>query len=158
VITDFKGTALEGGPTSSIRQIEAPRIVVPEFKIHLNSFRILTREMRGWPGKKLRFTITWRVDIPPVNPELGDRAEELGMDIEGCLARVTTNGELVWCTPQARNGHYYANIVWASPDLYKRVQRAIAGSKYVKLIYTPHPSPSIDPKTLDPDIPAEIEA
>src|SRR5689334_5156656 len=102
-----------------IRTHVTPITEMATLRLELHDFKFLTRVTPRWPGKKLRFTLTWRVDFD---------GEELGQDIEGCLASVTRSGRLIWGPPQTRSGAYYNNVIWCSPHLYERVRTAIAGS------------------------------
>jgi hypothetical protein len=135
---------------------------VPEgatFRLQLNSFRLLEKETPRWPGRKLRFTITWRVDMPPVNPQLGDGVREMGMDIEGCMARVNAYGELIWSPPQSRSGNYYANFLFVTPYFYGLIKKGLTESKYYEIL-KPLNVRDLDPmkalKKIDPQVPEVI--
>lgn len=99
------------------------------FKLQIRPLRILDRKFKNdsrWPGKRLRFKLTWTLEIPQI--DVLDKIvgmEVLGEEIEGCLARIDKNGDLIWSYPQARSGSYYANIIHCSPALYDRVKVAL---------------------------------
>lgn len=129
------------------------------FRLQLNSFRLVEKETPRWPGRKLRFTITWRLDMPGVNKELGDGPRGLGMDIEGCIARVNVWGELLWSPPQSRSGNYYANFLFVTPYFYRLIQKGLTASKYYEIL-RPLNVQDLDPmkglKKIDPGVPEVI--
>lgn len=129
-----------------IRNIEAlgnPK----EFKISIHSFKGITKENKNWPGKKLRFAIT-----------LGIKSEDMMLEIEGCLARVDKNNELIWTTPQVRAGGFHYNIIFISQALYDRVRDALAGSKYMDYLTPTIVDKSEYPQDIIPDLPTELKA
>lgn len=127
------------------------------FRLQLHSFKILTKTSRNWPGKKLRFTLTWRLDVPHTSPDGVTHIEELGQDQEGCLARVSKFGELIWSPPKARSGTYYANVIFNSPDLYERIKRALERTKYFNLLKMPIVQTAFSPGEIDLELPLELE-
>lgn len=106
------------------------------FRLQLSDFKLLTaRRSKSWSAKRLRFTLTWAIDLDPVNPALNDVAEEIRQRQSGNLAHVTNKGELVWASPQARSGAWYNNIIENNPGLYRRVLAALSKTEAVKELY-----------------------
>lgn len=124
------------------------------FRISLSAFQLISRESNRWPGKKLRFTLTWF--LPSFN-ELTGETEEIGQDEEGCLARIDNTGTLVWSTPQSRSGSYYRQIIFSTPALYNRVKFALENTQFMDLLKKKNFKPNVDPTDINPDLPKELD-
>ena len=141
-----EGSILEQGTTRAYHTVE------------LYGFSYITKSSRYWPGVKLRFHIEIRLDIPALNPELGDKSLKEVIMMEGCLARRNKHGELSWTPPQARNGNFYANIIWVSGDFYERVRAALASSKFVEKLDYVQATQNVPAQEIDSDLPSRLEA
>lgn len=97
------------------------------FTLQIRPIKIITK----YQSKRLKFTLTWNLKIPRLTPtgELIDY-EELGQELTGCMAICNKDNEIQWMPPAARTGNNFANVVYNTPDLYKRVQEAISRTKY----------------------------
>ena len=126
-------------------------------RIQLNGFNVITRKVGGWTGKRLRFCITFGMDIEPANPEIDPKPEPLRLEIQGCLAFLSKAGELRWTPPQVRNGSWYNNVIILSPELHERIRRILSESKFVKLLTVEYPSKMIPAKEIDPDVPEVMD-
>ena len=114
------------------------------------------KKTRYSPGPKLRFSIGLRLDILPVNPDIGDEPRVLAFYLEGCIARRNREGKITWMPPQARYGSFWRNIAWVSRDFYDQVLEAIETSPYAaKLVYDPVPKTELACLS-DPSLPERI--
>lgn len=114
------------------------------FGIH--SIKFLNRDSARWPGKRIRFTLTVNLGTDPI------------MEIEGCLARVSKDMELIWSPPQMRSGAYYANVIHMAPKWYDRIRDALAATKYSKkLAEGIAESRNLRPHDVDVELPEEIK-
>lgn len=122
------------------------------FQIH--SFEFINRETKKWPGKKLRFTLTWVLEFT----DSFDHERKYGEDIEGCLMHRNVHGELFWSPPMTRAGAYFKHTVWISQDYYNDILARLSNSPYAKMVgrIMPDLAAATKPQDEDPSLPMEI--
>jgi hypothetical protein len=147
-------------PAVDITPVKAPEMpagnLVGSAGIELYKFEI--KESAMWPAKRLRFTLELRLDMRPANPAVDSKPRVLSIIFDGCLARRDKHGELSWTPPQIRAKNYYASVVFVSPDLYADVLAALAGSKYMDILFYVPATTTFKPKDIDPTLPENITA
>jgi hypothetical protein len=101
-----------------------------KFRINLNSFKIITKESAKWPGKKLRFSITWWL-------EDGEGNRIYWLECRGCLAQMNSKGFLTWSPPLANGVGIKYNVIDVNESLHKLVLTALEESKWYKILQEP---------------------
>jgi hypothetical protein len=134
----------------------AEKLPAGTFALQVSNFRFVTFEQKNRPpSRKLRFSCIFQVDHPTLGP--------LAFGWDGCLAHRGKDPEtgvdtVVWGPPATRSGFRYLKTSWVNRAVYDAVLDAICSSEYVALMGTNQESTAVDPRDIDPSLPALLNA
>ena len=101
-------------------------------KIQLSDFSYIDKSSKHWPGRKLRFTVSWSIET--CNKDT-DKPITLGSYMEGCICRRNSKDHtLEWSPPMSSTGRSYKSYIFVTPDYYDLILHKIETSDFAKYI------------------------
>lgn len=99
-----------------------PSFNPPPQSIQISNFKFVNvKQKAGYTTPSLRFTLVATFGDP-----------QIAIGIDGCLAKIKQDGELVWSPPLTRIGAgAQIKTAWVNEELYDRVIAALASSEYI---------------------------
>lgn len=98
-----------------------------KFRVNLNAFTLVTKETPKWPGKKVRFNVVWWL-------EQEDGTRLYWLEMKGCLARLSENGDLKWTPPQAGIKGFKYQVIEVNDTLYNEIKKKLVESKWFGIL------------------------
>lgn len=107
------------------KEVDVPAPEGAAFRLQLHTFKFINRSSIKWPGRKLRFCLTWALDYAGLH---------LAQELIGCMAHKTKAGEIIWSPPMTTYGGRPQPTSYISRDLYDLVLKKVTESEFAKYL------------------------